>query len=42
MLVAQAQRQFEWWTGRRVTAQVMRNAALEALQSERQDVAERV
>jgi len=31
MLVAQAQRQFEWWTGRRVETTVMRDAALRKL-----------
>jgi 3-dehydroquinate dehydratase/shikimate dehydrogenase len=33
MLVAQAQRQFEWWTGIRAPERVMRNAALEALRT---------
>jgi shikimate dehydrogenase len=42
MLVAQARRQFQWWTGRDVPADVMRQAALAALQSERHDVAEPV
>jgi 3-dehydroquinate dehydratase/shikimate dehydrogenase len=32
MLVAQAQRQFEWWTGLKPSARVMRNAALRAVQ----------
>jgi 3-dehydroquinate dehydratase / shikimate dehydrogenase len=32
MLVAQAQRQFEWWTGLRPSERVMREAALRALQ----------
>ena len=31
MLIAQAQRQFEWWTGLTPSAQVMRDAALDAL-----------
>jgi 3-dehydroquinate dehydratase/shikimate dehydrogenase len=31
MLVAQAQAQFEWWTGRRPSARVMRAAAIEQL-----------
>lgn len=31
MLVAQAQRQFEWWTGRRVATSVVRDAALRRL-----------
>jgi shikimate 5-dehydrogenase len=31
MLVAQAQQQFEWWTGIRPAARVMRNAALASL-----------
>lgn len=31
MLVAQAQAQFEWWTGRRPTARVMRDAAIARL-----------
>jgi 3-dehydroquinate dehydratase/shikimate dehydrogenase len=31
MLVAQAQRQFEWWTGRSPSADVMRQAAIMAL-----------
>jgi 3-dehydroquinate dehydratase/shikimate dehydrogenase len=33
MLVAQAQRQFEWWTGRRPDEAVMREAALERLRA---------
>ncbi len=33
MLIAQAQRQFEWWTGLRVPERVMRGAALDALRS---------
>jgi shikimate 5-dehydrogenase len=32
MLVAQAQRQFEWWTGRKPSERVMRDAALRAMQ----------
>ncbi len=32
MLVAQAQRQFEWWTGLKPSERVMRGAALRALQ----------
>ncbi len=32
MLVAQAQAQFEWWTGERPDAEVMRAAALERLE----------
>ena len=32
MLVAQAQAQFEWWTGRRPADRVMRDAALARLQ----------
>jgi 3-dehydroquinate dehydratase / shikimate dehydrogenase len=32
MLVAQAQRQFEWWTGLKPSERVMRTAALRALQ----------
>jgi 3-dehydroquinate dehydratase / shikimate dehydrogenase len=31
MLIAQAQRQFEWWTGLRVPERVMREAALQVL-----------
>jgi 3-dehydroquinate dehydratase/shikimate dehydrogenase len=31
MLVAQAQRQFEWWTGRTISSRVMYDAALNAL-----------
>jgi len=31
MLVAQAQAQFEWWTGRRPSARIMRDAALARL-----------
>jgi shikimate 5-dehydrogenase len=31
MLVGQAQRQFEWWTGVAADAHVMRDAALAAL-----------
>jgi shikimate dehydrogenase len=31
MLVGQAQRQFEWWTGQSIDPQVMRDAALDAL-----------
>jgi 3-dehydroquinate dehydratase/shikimate dehydrogenase len=34
MLVAQAQRQFEWWTGAKPSERVMRDAALAALASE--------
>ncbi len=34
MLVAQAELQFEWWTGQKPTDHVMRNAALAALQPE--------
>lgn len=34
MLVAQAELQFEWWTGQKPTDHVMRNAALTALQPE--------
>jgi 3-dehydroquinate dehydratase / shikimate dehydrogenase len=34
MLIAQAQRQFEWWTDSRAPARVMRDAALEALATE--------
>jgi shikimate 5-dehydrogenase len=30
MLIAQAERQFEWWTGRKAPAGVMRTAAAEA------------
>jgi 3-dehydroquinate dehydratase / shikimate dehydrogenase len=37
MLVAQAARQFEWWTGRRAPAAVMREAGLEALQQRRSE-----
>jgi shikimate 5-dehydrogenase len=33
MLVAQAQAQFEWWTGGRPASRVMRDAALARLQS---------
>jgi len=33
MLVAQAQAQFEWWTGQRPADRVMRDAALARLQS---------
>ena len=33
MLVAQAQRQFEWWTAVPASAEVMRNAALEVLKA---------
>jgi 3-dehydroquinate dehydratase/shikimate dehydrogenase len=33
MLVAQAQAQFEWWTGQRPAARVMRDAALARLQA---------
>jgi shikimate 5-dehydrogenase len=33
MLVAQAQAQFEWWTGRRPADRVMRDAALARLES---------
>jgi 3-dehydroquinate dehydratase/shikimate dehydrogenase len=35
MLVAQAERQFEWWTGQRPTPGVMRDAARAALESQR-------
>jgi len=31
MLIAQAERQFEWWTGQRPAPGVMRGAALRAL-----------
>ena len=31
MLVAQAQEQFEWWTGTRPSGHVMRDAALKQL-----------
>jgi shikimate 5-dehydrogenase len=31
MLIAQAQRQFEWWTGMRASDRVMREAAINAL-----------
>jgi len=31
MLIAQAQRQFEWWTGLRVSSRLMRQAAMAAL-----------
>ena len=31
MLIAQAERQFEWWTGQRPSPGVMRAAALQAL-----------
>ena len=34
MLVAQARRQFEWWTGRQPDADVMRRAALKRLAEE--------
>jgi 3-dehydroquinate dehydratase/shikimate dehydrogenase len=34
MLIAQAQRQFEWWTDTRAPERVMREAALEALHTE--------
>jgi shikimate 5-dehydrogenase len=33
MLVAQAQRQFEWWTGTRAPERAMREAAVEALRT---------
>jgi shikimate 5-dehydrogenase len=33
MLVAQAERQFEWWTGSAPPAAVMRDAALRALEA---------
>jgi shikimate 5-dehydrogenase len=42
MLVAQAARQFEWWTGHKAPAHVMHEAAREALQSGRRSVAEPV
>jgi 3-dehydroquinate dehydratase/shikimate dehydrogenase len=42
MLVAQAARQFEWWTGHKAPAHVMHEAAREALQSDRRSVAEPV
>jgi 3-dehydroquinate dehydratase/shikimate dehydrogenase len=42
MLVAQAARQFEWWTGRRAPTGVMRDAAMAAVRSGRQAAAERV
>jgi hypothetical protein len=32
MLVGQARKQFEWWTGTRPSAAVMRQAAIEKLQ----------
>jgi shikimate 5-dehydrogenase len=37
MLVAQAQAQFEWWTGRRPTDRVMRDAALARLAADGTD-----
>jgi shikimate 5-dehydrogenase len=33
MLIAQAERQFEWWTGMRASARVMREAAIAALRA---------
>ncbi len=39
MLIAQAQRQFEWWTGLPAPADVMRAAAVEALAERRRDSA---
>ena len=38
MLVAQAQRQFEWWTGSKASARLMREAALGALGAKVPDV----
>lgn len=38
MLVGQAQRQFEWWTGERIDPQVMRDAAINALAAKSADV----
>jgi shikimate 5-dehydrogenase len=38
MLVGQAQRQFEWWTGERIDPQVMRDAAIKALAAKSADV----
>ena len=35
MLIAQAQRQFEWWTGMRASDRVMRDAAIAALRQPR-------
>jgi shikimate 5-dehydrogenase len=40
MLIAQAQRQFEWWTGQTADAQVMRDAALAALDRARGQTAQ--
>ena len=37
MLVGQAQEQFEWWTGSRPPAGVMREAALKRLAEFRRD-----
>lgn len=37
MLVAQARRQFQWWTGRRPDVEVMRRAALKRLAEEEAD-----
>jgi shikimate 5-dehydrogenase len=37
MLVGQAQRQFEWWTGERIDPQVMRDAAMDALTAKSAD-----
>jgi shikimate 5-dehydrogenase len=41
MLVAQAARQFEWWTGRRAPVAVMREAAARQLARGTEDGAER-
>ena len=38
MLVGQAQRQFEWWTGERIDPQVMRDAAINALAAKSAEV----
>ncbi len=40
MLIAQAQAQFEWWTGRRPADRVMREAALARLASMTPEIAE--
>jgi shikimate 5-dehydrogenase len=40
MLVAQAQAQFEWWTGGRPADRVMRDAALARLAVPRSETAE--
>jgi 3-dehydroquinate dehydratase/shikimate dehydrogenase len=42
MLVAQAARQFEWWTGRSAPTGAMRDAAIDALRSSRMPIAEAV